>query len=383
MFLPAGSRDEMGPAVSNRFSVMEKFRKVAVLRGYEQISTPVVEYASTFTNEHVDMKLQNMLKWFNSEGEIEVLRPDWTTSIARALSSQEHKPQKWAYQGSVFNTDRPGVEYHQAGIEILHMPPLMGESESLLMAHSFLKSLGITDYAIELGHTELYESLIQGLDLKFEDAERLRQAMHDKKQDEVYQIALNNGDKKTAEELAALVDAYGGIEVITEYEERWKERKDLLDMLAHLKKVAQTLVESGANDILVDLGRVKNLPYYSGMMYRGFLKKTGAVCFSGGRYDKLYDRYGGHVSAAGLAFDVDVLAELHKEESPMKKVCIIANPDSLVYAEKLRLTYEGCIVDVQSETADLDYYDKIVKIKLIDGKYEVFESETDDRTNQR
>ncbi|GIN92120.1 ATP phosphoribosyltransferase regulatory subunit [Siminovitchia terrae] len=373
MFLPAGSRDEMGPAVSNRFSVMEKFREVAVLRGYEQISTPVFEYASTFTNEYVGMNLQNMLKWFNSEGEIEVLRPDWTTSIARALSSQDRNPQKWAYQGSVFKTDRPGMEDHQAGIEILHMPTLMGEIESLLMASSILKSIGITDYVIELGHTELYESLVQELDLKNEEAERLRQAMHDKKQDEVYEIALHYGDEQTAKELAALVDAYGGIEVITEYEERWKDRKDLLDMLAQMKKVAQILTESGSGEILVDLGRVKNLPYYSGMLYRGFLKKTGVVCFSGGRYDKLYDRYGGQVSAAGLAFDVDVLAEIYQEESSLEKVCIIANIDALVYAEKLRQSYENCIVDVRTEKADSDDYDKIVEIKLIDGKYEVLE----------
>src|SRR5690606_32603840 len=165
----------------------------------------------------------------------------------------------------------------------------------------------------------------QELDLKNDDAERLRQAMHDKRQDEVYEIALHHGDKKTAKELAALVDAYGGIEVIAEYEERWKDRKDLLDMLAQMKKTAKILSESGSGEILVDLGRVKNLPYYSGMLYRGFLKKTGAVCFSGGRYDKLYDRYGGHVSAAGLAFDVDVLAELYQEESPLEKICIIAN----------------------------------------------------------
>ncbi|MFD1707769.1 ATP phosphoribosyltransferase regulatory subunit [Siminovitchia sediminis] len=373
MFLPAGSRDEMGPAVSNRFAVMEKFRKVAVSRGYEEISTPVVEYATTFTNEYVDMKLQNMLKWFNSEGEIEVLRPDWTTSIARALSSQERKPQKWSYQGAVFNTNRPGMEYHQAGIEILHMPSLMGESESLLMAHSFLTQLGITDYAIELGHTKLYESLVQKLDLKKDDAERLRLAMHDKKQDEVYQIAMNNGGKETAKELAALVDAYGGIEIIDEYEERWKGREDLLEVLAQIKKTAQILTESGSGHILVDLGRVKNLPYYSGMMFRGFLQKTGAVCFSGGRYDTLYERYGGGVSAAGLAFDVDVLAELYRDESPMKKVCILASPDTLVYAEKLRSSYKNCIVDIQTHEADLGNYDKILEVKLTDGKFEVLE----------
>lgn len=373
MFLPAGSRDEMGSAVSNRFSVMETFRKVVTLRGYEMISTPVVEYASTFTNEYVNMKLQNMLKWFNSEGEIEVLRPDWTTAIARALSSQEATPQKWAYQGSVFKTDHPGIECNQAGIEILHMPLLIGEIESLLMAHSFLNEIGMGDYVIELGHADIYESIVSKLQLGKDDGEKLRQAMHDKKKDEVYHIALHNGGKEAAGELAALVDAYGDIGIIDEYEKRWKDRGHLLQILEQMKKTAHILKESGSGDILVDLGRVKNLPYYSGMMYRGFLKKTGDVCFSGGRYDKLYDRYSRNVSAAGLAFDLDILAEQYEEESARQRVCIIANADTIVYAEKLRKSFENCIVDVQLEATDAENYDKVVEIQLIDGKYEVLE----------
>lgn len=363
----------MGPAVSNRFSVMEKFRKVVTLRGYEMISTPVVEYASTFTNDYVNMKLQNMLKWFNSEGEIEVLRPDWTTAIARALSSQEATPQKWAYQGSIFRTDRPGMECNQAGIEILHMPLLMGESESLLMAHSFLKEMGMEDYVIELGHANIYESLVSNLQFAKDDAEKLHQAMHDKKKDEVYHIVLNNGGKEAAAELAALVDAYGDIGIIDEYEKRWKDQEHLLQILEQMKKVAHILKASGSGDILVDLGRVKNLPYYSGMMYRGFLKKNGGVCFSGGRYDKLYDRYGQNVSAAGLAFDLDILAEQYEEENTKQRICIIANMDTIVYAEKLRKSYENCIVDVQLDAANTKNYDKVVEIQFNDGKYEVLE----------
>lgn len=372
MFLPADSRDEMGLSVSNRLEVLEKFRKAATFRGYKQISTPVVEYASTFTNEFVGMKLQDMMKWFNSEGEIEVLRPDWTTAIARALSSQEKHPQKWSYQGSVFKRSMPGIEYHQAGIEIIHMPPLLGECESLLMAHSFLNDLGISDYVIELGHTDLFESLVSELSLSLEDAERLRQAMHDKRKDEVYHIALNSGDKETAKELAALVDAYGGIEVITEYEERWKDKEVLLLMLQQMKQLALILQEAGSGEILVDLGRVKNLPYYSGMMFRGFLKKTGDVCFSGGRYDRLYDRFKEDVSAVGLAFVIDVLAE-QLESDRLQKVCIIADATALVYAETVREQYDGWIVDVQAEMPQIENYDKVIEIKYTDGKYEVLE----------
>ena len=373
MLLPAGSKDEMGLAVSNRFHVLEMFRKAVIGRGYNEISTPVLEYASTFTNENVDMKLQNMMKWFDSEGEIEVLRPDWTTAIARALSTQEKQPQKWAYQGSIFQRNKPGVEYHQAGVEIIHMPQLMGESESLLMAKSFIQDLGIGRSIIELGHTDIFESLIGGLDLSIEDAERLRQAMHDKKKDEVYQIALSSGKKEIADELAGLVDAYGSMEIIAEYEERWKNEETLLGMLKHIKKLATILMQSGSEDVLVDLGRVKNLPYYSGIMFRGFLQDSGAVCFSGGRYDRLYDQFGGNVSAVGLAFDVDVLAERLQVQSNKQRICIIATEESLVYAEQLRNSFKDSIVDVQADEVNLGSYDRILQIKTNNGDFEVIE----------
>ncbi|MEK3890156.1 ATP phosphoribosyltransferase regulatory subunit [Bacillus sp. FSL K6-3431] len=373
MFLPTGSRDEMGATVSSRFHVIEKFRKVAINRCYREISTPVIEYASTFTNEYVDMKLQNMMKWFNSEGEIEVLRPDWTIAIARALSNQEKRPQKWAYAGSVFQQNMPGVESHQAGVEMIHMPELMGESESLLMARSFLNDLGLEPCVIELGHAGIYEKLAAELTLSKQERERLRVAMHDKKKDEVFQIAADNGSKELADELASLVDAFGQMEIISEYEKRWESKPELLRMLQHLKKLVLIMKASGNEEILVDLGRVKNLPYYSGIMFRGFLKESGAVCFSGGRYDQLYDQFNERVSAVGLGFEVDVLAEHIHMNNDKQKICIIASEESLVFAEQLRGTFKDSIVDVQSTESMLEDYDKIVEIKEYNGEFEVVE----------
>lgn len=373
MFLPAGSRDEMGASIDHRFHVMEVFRKVMTMRGYTLISTPVVEYASTFTNQYVDMKLQDMMKWFNPEGEIEVLRPDWTTSIARALSTQAKNPQKWGYIGSVFKQSIPGIESHQIGVEILHYPPLMGEGESLLMASSLLKELKMGDCLIELGHTEIFESLVRPLTLSQVDEKRLRQAMHDKKKDEVYQIALNGKNQQSAIELASLVDAFGSLDILSEYEERWKERTDLLEILAHLKKLARIVEHSGSQEILIDLGRVKNLPYYSGTMFRGFLKETGADCFSGGRYDRLYEQFGERNSAVGLAFDVDVLAEHVEETNDFTHICVIASEDTFVYAEQLRTKYKDAIVDIQTEPLAHMQYDVMLEIVEKDGKIEVLE----------
>src|SRR5699024_4188863 len=113
---------------------------------YQAIETPVVEYAQTFTNPHVGMDLSKLLKWFDREGQIEVLRADWTTAIARALMNQNPKQHKWFYQGSVFQNNQNVIESQQAGIEIIRMDQLLGEMETLFTAVDVLDALAIKEY---------------------------------------------------------------------------------------------------------------------------------------------------------------------------------------------------------------------------------------------
>lgn len=372
MFLPSGSQDEIGKQLSNRSLAYEKFLEVTSQRNFKQISTPVVEYAETFTNPHAGMDLQNMLKWFDREGKIEVLRPDWTTAIARALVNQDPGQLKWMYQGSIFRSDKAGTESRQAGIEIIRTSVFLGESESLLTAIKYLSHLGITDYVIELGHTGLFDQLTDELEMQEEQYEKLRAAMHDKRIDEVFQLASSAGSEKVAKELTRLVDAYGKTEIIDEFLEFWKEEPKLTKILEHLKKLAVLLEEAGA-DVLVDLGRVKNLPYYCGTMFRGFLKENGATCFSGGRYDRLYDQFHQEISAVGLAFDVDILAEQLPAPIEREKICILASEESHAFAEQLRNDYSGCNTDIRYSLPEDHLFDRVVKITTENDRYKVVE----------
>ncbi|MFK4998317.1 hypothetical protein ACI2OX_16350 [Bacillus sp. N9] len=87
----------------------------------------------------------------------------------------------------------------------------------------------------------------------------------------------------------------------------------------------------------------------------------------------MYDQFQEQVSAVGLAFEVDVLAEHIQIEKSKRKICIIAEDDSLVFAEQLRNEFTDSIVDVQPANARLDGYDKVFEITNRDGKLEVLE----------
>lgn len=363
LFLPAGSQDQIGQKLDNQAKVNQIFRKVVRNRNFKAIETPVIEYANTFTNEHVGMELRTMLKWFNREGEIEVLRPDWTTAIARALVKQHPAQLKWFYQGSVFRNDKDGTESRQAGIEIIRTDVFLGELESLFTAVTYLKALNSDDYLIELGHTGIFEALLETLELADSEEETLRQAMYDKRKDLVYQIASKTGQEKIAEQLTTLINAYGGKEILTEYRELWSNQPQLVEILDHLNKLIDAMEALGVENVIVDLGKVKELPYYSGTMFRGYLQQNGQTCFSGGCYDKLYEQFNENISAVGLAFDVDVLADSMNATEQKERICILATEETHVQAEQLREDFEDQIVDIQYQLPDNHHYDRIIPVE--------------------
>ncbi|SER09847.1 ATP phosphoribosyltransferase regulatory subunit [Gracilibacillus ureilyticus] len=370
MFLPAGSQDETGVQIANRLKASEIFRKVTEKRNFKAISTPVVEYAHTFTNKIAGMDLQSMLKWFNSEGEIEVLRPDWTAAVARAIAKQHPSFQKWAYQGSVFRIDKDGTESRQAGIEIVHADPFLGESECLLTAVDYLKNIDINNYVIELGHTRIFEQMIAPLQLNQKEEEALRSAMYDKRMDLVEDLLINHSSE-IKQDLVSLIDAYGGKEVISQYEIVWADQPELLSILDHIRKLIELLESTGLSEIIVDLGRVKNLPYYDGIMFRGFITKDGSTCFSGGRYDRLYRQFEQETSAVGLAFDVDLLAQHMITENSLSRGCIIAAPETHAIAEKYRSELPEDIVDIQYKLENEAVYHTVYEVIRENNQYKV------------
>ncbi|GAB2548711.1 ATP phosphoribosyltransferase regulatory subunit [Gracilibacillus alcaliphilus] len=371
MFLPSGSQDETGVQISNRLKASEVFRLVAEQRNFKPITTPVVEYAATFTNDIAGMDLHSMLKWFNGEGEIEVLRPDWTAAIARAIAGQPPSEQKWSYQGSVFRFDKAEKESRQAGIEIVHAERFYGEAESLLTAIAYLQRLDITSYVLELGHTGIFEAIIAPYSFTKEQEQQLLQAMHDKRADLVEEIALIHEDAELASSLISLIDAYGSRDIIEQYRRKWSARQNLLAILDHIEQLIDLLEASGVTEVIVDLGRVKNLPYYDGIMFRAFLTNDGSTCFSGGRYDKLYEQFQQRISAVGLAFDVDILAKHMKPASEVVKSCIIASPATHAVAEAYRAELEGQVVDIQYQLETPANYQTIYEVIEENGQYKV------------
>ena len=82
------------------------------------------------------------------------------------------------------------------------------------------------------------------------------------------------------------------------------------------REVYELLVERGVADrVIFDLGLVRELGYYTGMVFEVYDPAVGFAIGGGGRYDELLGRFGRPRPACGIALDIHRvhIAQLEEE----------------------------------------------------------------------
>jgi len=273
---PSGVQDFI-PTETKVFSqTLKKITSVFEDRNYARIKTPTLEYYETLSVGLSPKLKDSAIKFFDPSGQAVMLRPDHTTPIARLVASrmnQEKLPLKLSYSDPIFRQNLSGsdndIELYQAGVELIGGNSAEADAEAIITCIEALKRVGITDFGIDIGHCDFLTGL------------------SDEKRD-----ALLNGDYL----------AFGSI----------PERggKELLKTVPHLLKV-YTLLEKA--DVLpyiaFNKGLIKDLSYYTGIVFEAYVASHRKIVASGGRYDALLAKFGFNEKAVGFAIDVNALRE--------------------------------------------------------------------------
>jgi ATP phosphoribosyltransferase regulatory subunit len=82
------------------------------------------------------------------------------------------------------------------------------------------------------------------------------------------------------------------------------------------------------SNIMLDLGLVQQIEYYTDVVFKGYMHGTGEPVLSGGRYDGLFARFGADIPATGFAVNADAIARAIGERSKSNR------PDVLIFFEK-------------------------------------------------
>lgn len=321
MFLPQGVQDLLIDDCLLRRKIEDRLMETFNQWGYMEISSPTLEYYDLFTKPPMLADGDAMFKMIDADGKILVMRPDCTIPMARIAATKMKDfvyPLKLCYVENVYRIDREQSdqkrEFRQAGVELFGVSSVKGDAEILVTAIESLKSMGLENLTVELGHMKFLRALFELLNLEEEAEKEMLHLLEEKNITGIQERALVYGIKEETSRLLARLPRLFGTpqEVFTEVK-NYSLTEEMEEALEELQKTIQMVEEYGLGRCLgIDLGMVSQLEYYTGITFKGFTKDLGAIILSGGRYDKLLGKFGMDCTATGFAIVVNKLTKALK-----------------------------------------------------------------------
>ena len=285
-------------------------------KGFRFIVPDMFQSYDEFLVSNFRQDSSKTVKVLSGDSRIYVLRPDITTNIlGKIFSKWEGKPPlKVYYNSSIYNNGFEGEikENYQMGVESLGDDLLKADQEILVMAMELMQSLKMP-FVIELGSSKYLDSYIRELNLDLKDEIKLRNLISAKNKDELYKSLEELGLKGTL--LNEILDMEGNMEDVINMAKKYPMNQGMESDIDAIENLTMFLKDNNLlSKISLDLSMIPDLDYYDGIIFKGYCQGRPHKVISGGRYDKLTERFGMKVSAIGFMINMDVATQLRYRE---------------------------------------------------------------------
>lgn len=340
---PKGTRDFYPDEMAVRRYIEGCWRSVSTNHGFDEIEGPNFEHLELYTAKSGPGIVSELFSFRRSGGDTDyALRPEFTPTLARMAAVRSANlpvPTKWFSIPVHFRAERPQRgrlrEFVQWNVDVIGDPSPRADAEVIGVAAGLLERLGLKpdQVGIRLSHRGLVGGLLEGAGVSADNLTAAFELLdrRDKMKPEEFSkkaVALGLSDdliaRFTNTASIALADV-GSLDAGASAE------------LEDFRELCRLLEESGLGPwCAIDLGIVRGLAYYTGMVFEVHDSEERAVA-GGGRYDQLIELFGGRPTpAVGFAMgDVVIRLILEKhglladptEYLPRPDVFIIATAD--------------------------------------------------------
>ncbi len=300
-----GFRDFLPDRCAVRNYIFACWREVARRYGFVEWDGPVLEPTELYKKKS-GAEIVDQLFNFADKGEREVaMRPELTPSLARVVAAHERefkKPLKWFSIGQFFRYEKQQRgrlrEHFQLNCDIIGEANLAADIELVALCIDILRGFEFTekDIVVRISDRDFWIDFLREKNVSPDQWDELLQAI-DK--------SGREPREKTAEKLGKLADPIFSI-----LKKGGKSQK--------LDQLVDGLRERGLADyVAIDVGIVRGLAYYTGIVFEVFdrAEKFRAIA-GGGRYNNLIAQLSDDavsMPALGFAMGDVVLGELINE----------------------------------------------------------------------
>ena len=344
-----GFRDLFPEEFARRSYLVGRWRETARRYGFVEFDGPTLESIELYRKKNSGGEILGQLYEFTDKGERGVaLRPEVTPTLARMVAAKHRdypKPLRWFNVGTCFRYERQQRgrlrEFLQFNCDLVGDATPAADAEVVALLIDLLRSFGLgpQDFAIRLSDRSAWHDFLT------------RNGIEKGRAGEFLTI-VDRMEKMPPEKTEELLAPFGiPLTTLQEFIAR-AEIPALTPLLADLE--ARGLREY----VRPDLGVVRGLAYYTGVVFEAFaLQGNLRAIAGGGRYDRLLsDLSDGDVDLPAVGFGVGdaVLLELLKEcagakdqeasalkaDAPVQIYLVIASEDhrakALGLAQQLR-----------------------------------------------
>ena len=314
---PEGVRDIYGREYANKLQIQGILHHQISLYGYQDIQTPTFEFFDVFGKEIGTTPAKDLFKFFDSDGNILCLRPDFTPSMARCAAkyfAEDTMPLRLSYLGNTFSNTSllqgKLKETTQMGVELMGDDSVEADGEMIAMLVDALKQTGLQEFQVSIGEIDFFRGICESLALTKEQEVMVRDYIFNKNflAAKEYLYAQNIPEDDIAV-IMKIEDLFGRIDVLEEAA-KLSEHPLCKKALKRFRQLYDILCAYEVEQyISFDLSMLSSYHYYTGIIFKVYTFGVGDVIVKGGRYDKLLPYFGKNSPAIGFVIMIDDLLQ--------------------------------------------------------------------------
>lgn len=334
-----GFRDYLPEQMILRQQIIQRFRDVFELHGFDPLDTPAIEYLEVLTGKAGEN--EKLMYAFEDHGGRSVgLRYDLTVPLARVVAMHQSEivfPFKRYHVAPVWRADRPQRgrfrEFWQCDADIAGVESMVADAEIISVLVDSLAAVGLDNSTVLISHRRLLERIAVAAGIPEEQAatvyrsvDKLDKIGRDGVRDEMLEGGI---EPQSADEVLDVIAIEGATaDVLVHLSERMQSDAKAEGALAELTELFQVLERMGVprGRAVFDLTLARGLDYYTGPVFEAKVTEpqVGSVA-GGGRYEGLIGSFGGRsVSATGVSLGLERIIEVVREHGTMPAPTAVA-----------------------------------------------------------
>jgi len=321
-----GTRDFYPEQMAVRNFIIDGWKAASVRNGFVEYDGPIFEYLKMYQVKSGEEIVEQLFNLTDRGGRKLAIRPEMTPSLARMVSQKINslsRPIKWFSVPRLCRAERPQKgrlrEFFQWNIDIIGVDDVLADAEIIFCSLDYLRQVGLTskDAVTRISSRKMLAVVLKSIGIA-ENSLDCVYAVLDKRsklEADVFEkmLAEKVADEEKRNKIIELMNVKE-IDEISKVVQLTDEAKDAADELKCLFDILRVM---GVDDwCLFDIGVVRGLAYYTGVVYEIYDRGSKLRAIGGGgRYDNLLRDLGGpDVPATGFAMGDCVLEILLRDK---------------------------------------------------------------------